>query len=177
MNVIDLALVLSSVRRGSYFISETGLLFSKISSLGPKVLVSFAGGGVAYLAQLRGTKTVSGRYFSFEPTHSGCRLTYHESILKRNRESFAVRNPNAWKFGNSAPATVEVKPCSAQPIEFCVIAKIVNGAPVFSSSPKVHTSLHSGKVEALRLAKEYPGTKFSVFTIKTSVTAKSEVWE
>lgn len=57
------------------------------------------------------------------------------------------------------------------------VALIEDGIPKFSETPVEHASESVAKIEASRLARNFPGTKFGVFRLVTACTCAVETWE
>ena len=58
-----------------------------------------------------------------------------------------------------------------------IIGTVVGDSVVLSKAPKLHDNHTSAKIEASRLAKLEPGTKFAVLKVVNTVVAGGLVWE
>ena len=57
------------------------------------------------------------------------------------------------------------------------VAMISDGIPKFSETPVEHASESVANIEASRLARNFPGTKYGVFRLVTACTCAVETWE
>ncbi len=198
--VFDIAACVSGIAPGTYYASRDDngkdfTFYSNISTSGSKQKLSLINGTEFSGVRITGSWTSSGRYFTFKKIGAKAfspdlRVSFHYEILrmKLNQHLGTSAHTRLNDFISARPAKdnpiprteVEVNcgaPSNKTTFEFYVIAKLVNGVPVFSSGPKVHKSYDSAATEAARLAKLENGNKFVVFQATSAVSVGALVWE
>lgn len=192
IRVFDLSLVITNLRKNAYFVEpiQNGAgfnVYSCISTNGYKKEFVDRFGKVRHGIRLDGADTTSGKYFSFaldRPSYYNDRASVQQGILKMKIKTYldSCAGEDVRNFINGNPSVDKIVPVQfgvnkATSFEFYVIAKLVNGVPVFSSGPKVHTAANAARTEAQRLATANPGSKFVVFKATDAVSVGATLWE